>query len=221
MDMEAWAKCGDATISEKDFAGAQGFGGLDLAQKSDFAAKVKVFDRDGTWYVFPTLYYNEVAVEESTNAQLPGWVDDGYVKVNPGNLTDFDEIAKDLDQDCKDHDMAEIGFDPALAMYFAGKLVEKGMPLVEIAQRSTFFTQVLLQIESLVKEGRLKHPNNPVFNWMIGNLVVKVSKYNELRQPTKNRDEDKIDGAICLLIAMGRALLGVESDGITQGFVEL
>jgi phage terminase large subunit-like protein len=35
---------------------------------------------------------------------------------------------------------------------------------------------------------------------------VKVSKFNELRQPTKDRPENKIDGAIALLMALGRAL---------------
>ena len=123
-------------------------------------------------------------------------------------------------EDCKRHDMQEIGFDPALSMYFAGKLVEEGLPLVEIAQRSAFFTQVLIQVENLVLAGKLRHDGNPVMTWMISNLVVKVSKFNELRAPVKDRPENKIDGAIALLIALGRAL-AQQSDTITQGFVDL
>ncbi len=60
--------------------------------------------------------------------------------------------------------------------------------------------------------GKLKHDNNPVMNWMIGNLVVKVSKFNKLMQPTKDRDDDKIDGAIAMLMASGRALLLQEEE---------
>lgn len=207
MDMEAWARCAEPTLRDTaEFDGAQGFGGLDLAQKNDFAAKVKVFLRDDTWCVCTRLYYNQHAVDESPNAQLPGWVEEGYVEVNDGNLTDFDVIADDMRADCKRHDMQEIGFDPALAMYFAGKLVEEGLPMVEIAQRAAFFTQVLIQVENLVLAGKLHHDNNPVMNWMISNLVVKVSKFNELRVPTKNRPDEKIDGAIAMLIALGRAL---------------
>lgn len=221
MDMERWAACADASLREEDFAGAEGYSGLDLAQKSDFAAKVKVFERGGVWHVFPRLYYNESAVEESPVAQLPGWVDEGYVEVNPGNLTDFDLIADDLRSDCRAHDMQEIAFDPALSMYFAGKLLEQGLPLVEIQQRAMFFTQVLLQVENLVLAGKLRHNANPVMTWMVGNLVVRKSKFNELMQPTKDRDEDKIDGAMAMLMAFGRALGMEVSDEVQQGFVSL
>lgn len=208
MDMEAWNRCAEPALREEQFAGLEGWAGLDLAQKSDFAAKVKVFHRDDdTWCVLTSLYYNEAALEESPNAQLEGWAHEGHVKVNPGNLTDFDVIGEDLQADCALHRMREIAFDPALSMYFAGKLVEKGLPMVEIAQRSMFFTQVLLQVENLVLEGKLRHDGNPVMSWMVSNLVVKVSKFNELRAPTKEGADNKIDGAIAMLMALGRALL--------------
>jgi phage terminase large subunit-like protein len=206
--MEAWARCADPTLRDREheFDGATGYGSLDLAQKNDFAAKVKVFERDGIWHVFTRLYYNQDAVNESPVAQLPGWVEEGHVIVNEGNLTDFDVIADDMRADCKRQDIQEFAFDPALSMYFAGKLIEEGLPLVEIAQRSTFFTQVLIQVMNLVLAGKLKHDDNPAMNWMISNLVVKVSKFNELMAPVKERPENKIDGAIALLMALGRAL---------------
>ena len=68
--------------------------------------------------------------------------------------------------------------------------------------------------------GKLRHDNNPVMNWMISNLVVKVSKFNELRAPSKDRPENKIDGVMAMLMALGRALAG-ESSQIQQGFVVL
>jgi len=222
MDMEAWARCADPTLRDRhaEFEGLDAFAGLDLAQKNDFAAKVKVIERDGFWHVFTRLYYNQAAVDESPTAQLPGWVEEGHVIVNEGNLTDFDVIADDMRDDCKRHKMQEFAFDPALSMYFAGKLIDEGLPLVEIAQRSTFFTQVLLQVENLVLAGKLRHDGNPAMTWMISNLVVKVSKFNELRAPVKERPENKIDGAIAMLMALGRAL-AIASDNTQQGFVDL
>ncbi|MEZ2293085.1 terminase large subunit [Variovorax sp. RCC_210] len=221
MDMEAWAACAEPALREEQFDGEPGYGGLDLAQKTDFAANVKIFQRGEIWNVCTRLYYNEFAVQESPNAQLPGWVEQGFVKVNPGNLTNFDVIAEDLRADCKRHDMQEIGFDPALSMYFAGKLVEEGLPMVEIQQKAMFFTQVLMQVETLVLEGKLRHDGNPVMTWMVGNLVVLKSKFNELMSPTKDRDDNKIDGAIAMLIAFGRALLLAESNTLQQGIVQL
>ena len=49
---------------------------------------------------------------------------------------------------------------------------------------------------------------------------MKVSKYNGLRSPTKERPENKIDGVMAMLMALGRALRS-ESNTITQGFIDL
>ncbi len=209
MDMEAWTACADPTLREREaeFADGEAFDGIDLAEKHDFAAKVKVIEQDGVWNVFTRLYYNENAAADSKTASLPGWIEEGHVKVNPGNLTDFDEIAKDLVVDRDQHDLKEVAYDPALSAYFARKLAEDhSLPMVEITQRSIFYTQVLLQVHALVLAGKLRHDGNPAMTWMISNLVVIKSKYNELMSPTKERDENKIDGAMAMLMAFGRAL---------------
>lgn len=206
MDMRAWERCADRSLQLADFAGERCWAGLDLAQKKDFAALVLVFQREGVWHVFTRLYLNELAVQESGNAHLSGWARSGYVQVTDGDITDFDVVAEDLRSYCRQFDMQEIAFDPALSMYFAGKLIEEGLPLVEITQRALFFTPPLIQVENLVAERKLKFDGNPVMTWMVSNLVVKVSKFNELRAPTKERPENKIDGPMAMLMALGRAL---------------
>ena len=213
MDMRAWERCADTSLQLSDFVGEKCWAGLDLAQKKDFAAYVKVFERKGIWYVFTRLYLNELAVQESGNAHLSGWARSGYVQVTDGDITDFDVLAEDMRSDCKQFDMQEIAFDPALSMYFAGKLIEEGLPLVEIAQRAMFFTPPLIQVENLVLEKKLKFDGNPVMTWMVSNLVVKVSKFNELRSPTKERPENKIDGPMAMLMALGRAMKPNETGG--------
>jgi len=220
MDMRAWERCADVSMQLADFAGERCWMGLDLAQKKDFAALVLVFQRGDVWCVFTRLYLNELAVQESGNAHLSGWARSGHVQVTDGDITDFDVVAEDLRAFCRQFDVQEIAFDPALSMYFAGKLIEEGLPLVEIAQRAMFFTPPLIQVENLVHEKKLKFDGNPVMTWMVSNLVVKVSKFNELRSPTKERAENKIDGPMAMLMALGRAL-GEDGDTISQGFVVL
>ena len=220
--------------------GIKVWAGLDLAQKKDFAALVVVFEHefersvgtvfdptkraddsahyqrqrvvDRKWSVHTRLYLNELAIQESGNAHLSGWARQGYVTVTDGDITDFDVVADDMRQLCRDFDVQEIAFDPALSMYFAGKLIEEGLPLVEITQRSLFFTPPLIQVENLVLEKKLAHDGNPVMGWMVSNLVVKESKYNELKSPTKERPENKIDGPIAMLMALGRALARPSSE---------
>ncbi|MGQ3001283.1 MAG: terminase large subunit [Hydrogenophaga sp.] len=235
MDMRAWDRCADPELRDlQAHAGAKAWIGLDLAQKKDFAALVIAFQRevlvqgpDGVheprlvWNVCTRLYLNELAVQESGNAHLTGWARQGHVVMTDGDITDFDVVAEDLRSYCRLFDVQEIAFDPALSMYFAGKLIEEGLPLVEITQRSLFFTPPLIQVENLVLEKKLRHDGNPVMTWMVSNLVVKVSKYNELRSPTKERAENKIDGPMAMLMALGRALAIAESNIIEQGFESL
>jgi phage terminase large subunit-like protein len=216
MDMRAWERCADHALSLEDFAGEKCYAGLDLAQKKDFAALCLVFQREGMWYVFTKLYLNELAVQESGNAHLSGWARSNYVQVTDGDITDFDVVGNDLRSFCKQFEMQEIAFDPALSMYFATKLIEEGLPLVEIAQRAMFFTPPLIQVENLVLEKKLKFDGNPVMTWMVSNLVVKVSKFNELRSPTKERPENKIDGPIAMLMALGRAMAQEPKENIND-----
>lgn len=219
MDMRAWERCAHPILRSDLplFYGAKAWIGLDLAQKKDFAALCLVFEMDapnadgtpGTakkWAVSTRLYLNELAVQESGNAHLTGWARQDHAQVTDGDITDFDVVAEDLRMLCRNFDVQEIAFDPALSMYFAGKLIEEGLPLVEITQRALFFTPPLIQVENLVLEKKLVHDGNPVMSWMVSNLVVKVSKFNELMSPTKERPENKIDGPIAMLMALGRAL---------------
>ena len=237
MDMRAWDRCAEPALRDlKESAGKglRAWIGLDLAQKKDFAALCIVWEsewlREGPdgvhepvrgWNVCTRLYLNELAIQESGNAHLSGWARQGYVQVTDGDLTDFDVVADDMRTLCRDFDVQEIAFDPALSMYFAGKLIEEGLPLVEITQRAMFFTPALLQVENMVLEKKLRHDGNPVMTWMVSNLVVKVSKFNERRAPTKERPENKIDGPMAMLMALGRALATEENNTIQQGFVAL
>ena len=214
MDMRAWDRCAFPALRDlSDFHGAKAWIGLDLAQKKDFAALCLVFEHEGLWHVCTRLYLNELAIQESGNAHLSGWARQGYVQVTDGDITDFDVVAEDMRTLCRDFDVQEIAFDPALSMYFAGKLIEEGLPLVEITQRALFFTPPLIQVENLVLEKKLRHDGNPVMAWMVSNLVVKVSKFNELRHPTKERPENKIDGPVAMLMALGRAMAVDVADG--------
>lgn len=215
MDMQGWEHCHDRQLTLADFLGESCWIGMDLAEKRDFAALVLAFQRGDHWHIFPRLYLNETAVDESGNAHLQGWARSGHVVVTDGNVTDFDVLADDLRRYCGEYDVREIPFDPALSRYFATKLIEEGLPLVEVRQAPMFFTQPLTVVENAVLERKLHHDGNPVFTWMMSNVVCSISKFSGLKHPTKDRAENKIDGPVAMLLAMGRAMQG--SDQVVIG----
>ncbi|MCB1898853.1 MAG: hypothetical protein KDH16_06170, partial [Rhodocyclaceae bacterium] len=121
--------------------------------------------------------------------------------------TDFDVIRSDINAIAKNVEMQEVLYDPKFAAYFAAKLQdEDGLTMVEMPQTSNRFTLPIIEIENLVLTGDLEHDDNPAVAWMISNVVMRESKFSGLRHPTKERQESKIDAAVALIMAMGRAL---------------
>ncbi len=220
LDIEAWKRCGNAKLRLEEFEGQRCYIGMDLAEKRDFAALALVFQKGDRFSLFVRLYLNEMAVQESGNAHLQGWAHANYVTVNDGNATDFDTIADDLRSFCSRFDVQEVAYDPAMSRYFATKLVGEGLPLVEIRQAPMFFTQPLIQVENLVLTAGIEHDANPVMTWMMSNVMVTKSKITGLKHPTKSREENKIDGPVAALMALGRAMLN-QSDTHDQAFVDL
>jgi phage terminase large subunit-like protein len=210
LDMRRWDEC-SKPLKLEDFASQPCWVGLDLAERSDIAALSILFKRDNTFYHFGRYYLNEHQVETSGNSQYSGWMRSGHLTVNDGDVTDFDVIAVDLRELCQDFDVQEIAFDPAFSSYFATKLVQEGLPMVEIKQAGRFFTQPFLELEGLVYGKKFEFDGNPVMTWMVSNTMTKTSQFNGLVHPVKERPENKIDGVISLLMALGRAMTMEES----------
>lgn len=220
MDMRQWDKC-NAAIDLASFAGCPCWIGMDLAEKRDIAAIVAVVEREGRYYVFPRFYLSDDIIEEGSNSQYEGWREAGYLLGNPGNVTDFDRIADDLRAWCEHFDVREIPFDPALTRYFATKLLEEGLPLVEMRQAPMTFTSAITELENFVAEGKIVFDGNPVMTWMASNVVIRESRFNGLKHPGKERDENKIDGIVALLMALARAMAGEVNRPLTIDDIEV
>lgn len=216
MSVGNWKKCGNSDLSLNDFIGEQCWAGLDLAEKSDIAAKCLVFKRNRKYYIFFKLYLNEFQVMQPENRHYFEWQQNGHLIVNDGNATDFDVIAQDLRDDMAKFNMQAVGYDRKFAAYFANKLIEDGLPMVEINQTSSNFTLPVIEIENLVLTNELVHDANPAMTWMVSNVVMRESKFSGLKHPTKEKPEQKIDGPVAMIMAMGRALSGDANDDIND-----
>ena len=55
-----------------------------------------------------------------------------------------------------------------------------------------------------MRAGRIRQGGNPVLEWCVGNVVGKPDRRGNLH-PAKQRPEQKIDAAVALMMALGRA----------------
>ena len=210
MDMRAWDACADPELSEDDFIGQPCFIGLDLASKVDIAAKAKVFEREGRFYVFLSHYLPEAAVEDGRNSQYSGWARRGLLTVTPGNVTDFDQIEAELVADASRFQIVEVPFDPFQATQLSAHLLAEGLPMVEMRPTVLNFSEPMKQLEALVLQRRLVHDGDPILSWMISNVVCHRDAKDNI-YPRKEREENKIDGVVALIMALGRIMTSTDA----------
>lgn len=218
LDSTRWSQQA-LPYDEDNFLGEECMIGLDLASKVDIAAKVKIFRRPNDadvsskhpykYFILPTLYLPESAVQENRNANYSGWVLGGHLVTTPGDVIDFSYIEEDLQSDAEKFNVVDIPFDPWQATQLAQRMTEKGLPMVEFGSTVRNFSEPTKEFEALVRQGLLFHNNNPCFNWMVSNLVVKEDRKGNIF-PRKERDENKIDGPVASIMALARWLFMIE-----------
>lgn len=210
LDLAAWDRCADPSLRREDFAGEPCFVGLDLANRTDLAAKALVFPRardDGEreFVVFGDHYLNERATEDERNVLYPQWADEGHIIVTPGNVTDLDRVEDDIIEDSTTYGVEEVCSDPTEAQMMLGHLADKGMTCVEVWTTFQDLSDPMKEFEAAVLQGRVRHDANPVLRWCLGN--VEAAARGEQVRPVKprNKPQAKIDGAVAVLNAYKRA----------------
>lgn len=209
MDMQAWDRCADPTLTLDKMKHLPCWIGLDLASKVDVAAVVRLFKDGDMYYLIPEFYLPERALEVTANSQYDGWKRSGWLTVTEGEVTDYDAIEAQLESDMARLQVSEVPFDPWQATQMASHLLEKGVPMVEFRQSTGNFSEGMKTLEALVLTGKIRHNGNPMMTWMVSNTVYRPDEYENVR-PRKERPENKIDGTVAAIMALARAIVPSE-----------
>ena len=229
MNMLAWDACADSMLREADFAGETCVAALDAAFKKDLFAKVKVFTRereDGRhYYAFGRYYMPAALLTEKGWEQVAAWAADGWIRTTLGPVLDIEAVREDLlgteactkrgvgaDRlqgdvagDCKQFQVAEVGFDPAQLTQFAGELLEDGVQAVEIRPTVLNFSPAMKELEELIAAGRFHHNGDPVLAWAMSNVTCFLDQKDNIF-PRKEQASAKIDPAVALIMAIARMM---------------
>jgi phage terminase large subunit-like protein len=69
-----------------------------------------------------------------------------------------------------------------------------------------------------MRAGRIRQGGNPVLEWCVGNVVGKPDRRGNLH-PAKQRQEQKIDATVALMMAVGRAMAEDAGEGDLEDFL--
>ncbi|ERS12016.1 terminase [Marinobacter sp. EN3] len=222
MDLQAWDKCGDPARTLDQFEGRKCWVGLDLASKIDVACLMLLFEEDDGWSVFGRYYIPEDAADEGRNQHYAGWARQGLVTLTPGCVTDYAYIESDLREFASRFDIQDVAFDPWQAIYLATRMQEEGLPMIEYRQTVANMSEPMKTLEALTLEGKIRHNGDPVLTWMMSNVVAHLDAKDNI-YPRKEFPENKIDGVVALIMALGRAIRQQEPESqfVDTSFVGL
>ena len=136
---------------------------------------------------------------------LPGLGGGGHLVVTPGNETDFDRIEGDILELCRRHRVASVGFDPWQSTQTAQRLLAEGVNMVDFRTTTQNLSPAINELDAAMRSGRIRHDGDAVLEWCVGNVVGRPDRRGNL-YPAKQRPEQKIDAAVALMMAVGRAM---------------
>jgi phage terminase large subunit-like protein len=205
FNMQKWSDCADTSLNIEDFEGRDCYISLDLASKVDITAKILLFPMDsGKFAVFGTYYLPEGTIERTTNTHYAGWVADGRLVPTPGDMIDMDRIESDILADCKRFNVREVVYDPFQATMLVSHLQNEGVLCVEYRNVVAMMSDPMKQLDGLIMSRKITHDGDPALMWMMSNVVARVDNKENV-MPNKERSESKIDAAVALIMAIGRA----------------
>ena len=219
FNSQKWLECADTTIKIDDFKNEICFIGCDLAKIYDISSLAFVFTRfvDGQkhYYVFTKNYLPADTIDNDDFPQLKElykkWLIDGHLTIGGDAEMDYQIIIDDI-LAFKElgFNIKEIPHDPHYAFLIARDLSDAGLVPVEIKQHGSMLGPGMREIEAAIAGGRIHHDGNPVTNWCVANVLGKEYSNGGL-MPDKENKNSKIDAAVAMIMAVGRAMLGEES----------
>lgn len=211
FNLQRWKALGDSRLRLEDCIGLPCVVSNDLSTKRDITARVLTFKKivgaKEHYYVFTRFYLPEEQAMNPAAQHFEQWVRQGALRTTPGEVIDFDVVERETIDDVRASKAREFAFDPWNAAQFAQAIARetKAVP-VEIQQSAKNLSAPMKELDTLIVDGRIHHDANPVMAWMIGNVTAHEDA-NENVFPRKGGEESKIDGAVALIMTLGRQMV--------------
>jgi phage terminase large subunit-like protein len=220
FDIDRWASCLEPGLTLASLKGKRCRIALDLASKVDIAAMQLLFDLgEGRFALFGRYYLPEETITKAANDHYRGWAAGGHMIATDGEIIDFDRIMDDLLALGSDFQVDEVAYDPWQATHLATQLAAKGVSVVEYRATVQTMSEPMKTLDAWITARKVVHDGNPVMSWMLSNVVASPDAKDNV-YPRKLRPEDKIDGPVAAIMAVGRHLAagsGTGGDFIYEG----
>lgn len=213
---EAWLPfeaCVNETVVPMDtLEHRYAIGGCDLSAVRDLTCATLLICQpaDRNFYVLQHYFLPACRVAElegTSNREAPYriWAEQGHITLCDSATVDFHDVTQWFLSMVNKHDIRPlwVGYDRALAGYWAEEMTGEGFDLEKIAQGPYTWTYPMKELGGLFEEHRIISNNNPILRWCVLNTGVKTLNKDGIQsiQPIKVSSNRRIDGLVSLLNA--------------------
>ena len=208
-------------VMDEELTGQVCYAGLDLASHVDITALALYFPELKAVKVHYWIPEAKVE-EESDRVDYKRWVAQGRIFTTEGNVIDIDTHVDQIYEIVKRYNCRNIAFDPAKAYHGTVQgLQKKGLNQVldEFDQGIRSMSEPTRELERMVTGGEIDLMGDPVLRWMFRNAVA-VKDANDNIKLHKDKSQNKIDGLIAVVNAIGGYMSGKKPEPYKDGEVK-
>lgn len=206
-----WTAAEDKSVDLKNCSCC---GGLDLSNVSDITALVLAFGEGGKTQLLPFFWIPEETAYEKMqkeNIDYQKWINEGYVKVTPGNVVDYSFIKDDILRLSKEYNIISIAYDRWNSSQTVIDLQNEGMTMHPFGQGFASMSTPTKTFEAGVLSKQITHDGNPVLRWMLSNVAIARDPSGNIK-PDKSKSSQKIDGISAAIMAVGEKMSEFKED---------
>ena len=212
MPMDLWDAC-NFEIDMPMLKNRACYGGLDLSSTQDLTALVLCFppeDEEDKYILLPFFWIPEETIQEhglKDNVNYDKWQAQGHLEVTDGAVINYRYIEQKIKylRDVKQYKIREIAFDRWGSHLLSQNLDEAGFRVAGFGQGFKSMSPPSKELMDLVIQQRIAHGGHPVLRWCFNNVVMKGDEAGNIK-PIKEKNSQKIDGAVASIMALDRAI---------------
>ena len=196
-------RCFGSCRTYEDFRHSYALGGIDLSLAVDLTAAVVVIEKDGISWFFTQFFMPENKVEEATARDgLPYRIyqERGLLTVCGENTVDYHAVHDWFRMLERDYEILclKVGYDRYSAAYLVQDMDADGYIMESVSQGSNL-TGVLIDMEGMIKDGRLRCANNnDLMKVHMLDAALKFEEGTNRRRLVKISAKQHIDGMAAL-----------------------
>ena len=189
-----------------DLDGAKCYGALDLASTGDTTAFAMLFELPDGRFTYRVIFWMpEMNVEERVKKKginYDTWIRQGYVRITPGNVTDYDFIRADINALASRYKIIKIAFDRWNSSQLVINLMDDGLTMLPFGQGYGSMSAPTKEFERDMLTGKANLEGNPVMTWQLSNVMIARDPAGNIKID-KEKSSEKVDGPVACVMSRG------------------